>query len=55
MKISQKLMNKPVYLGLLILDLIKAAMYEFWCNYIKPRYDEKAKLYCIDTTASLYM
>ena len=49
MKISQILMNKLVCLGLLILDLIKAAMYEFWCNYIKPKYGEKAKLCYIDT------
>ena len=49
MKISQILMNKPVYLGLLILDLIKTSMYEFWCNYIKPKYGEKAKLCYIDT------
>ena len=26
-------MNKPVSLGLLISDLIKTVMYEFWCDY----------------------
>ena len=35
MKKTQKIMNKPVYLGLLILDIRKIAMYEFWYDYIK--------------------
>ena len=42
-------MNKPVYLGLLILELSKIFMYEFWCNYLKPKYGEKAKLRYMDT------
>ena len=29
-------MNNPVYLGLSILEISKALMYEFWHNYIKP-------------------
>ena len=40
-------MNKPVYLRLLILDLNKTAMHEFWCVYIKPKYGEKARLWYI--------
>ena len=35
MKKTQKIMNKPVYLGLLILDIRKIAIYEFWYDYIK--------------------
>ena len=31
-------MNKPVYLGLPILEISKTLMYEFWCDYIKPKY-----------------
>ena len=31
-------MNKLVYLGLSILDLSKILMYEFWYDYLKPRY-----------------
>ena len=31
-------MNKPVYLGLSILESSKILMYEFWCDYVKPRY-----------------
>ena len=29
-------MNKPVYLGLSILEISKTPMYDFWCDYIKP-------------------
>ena len=42
-------MNKPIYLGLSILDLSKAVMYEFWYDYVKPKYDEKSKLCYMDT------
>ena len=39
-------MNKPVYLGLSILELSKILMYEFWCGYVKLKYGEKLKLCC---------
>ena len=42
-------MNKPVFLGLSILQLIKILMYKFWYNYIKPKYGEKAKFCYMDT------
>ena len=29
-------MNKPIYLGMPILDISKTLMYEFWYDYIKP-------------------
>ena len=35
-------MNKPVCLGLSILEFIKILMYEFWYDYVKPKYVEKA-------------
>ena len=41
---TQILMNKPVCLGLSILDLSKTGMYEIWFDRIKSKYDEKAKL-----------
>ena len=37
-------MNKIVFLQLLILELSKILIYEFWYDYLKPKYDEKAKL-----------
>ena len=40
----QILINKPVYLGLSIPGLRKILIYEFWYDYVKPNYGEKAKL-----------
>ena len=37
-------MNKPIYLGMSILDISKTLMYEIWYDYIKPKYQGKAKL-----------
>ena len=42
-------MNKPVYLGLSILEISKTLMYEFWCDHIKPRYQDNAKPCYMDT------
>ena len=42
-------MNKPVYLGQAILNISKTLMYEFWYDYIKPMYQEKARLCYTDT------
>ena len=49
MKKTKVKMNKPVYLGMSILDISKMLMYEFWYDYIKPKYNEKAKLCYVDT------
>ena len=48
MKKTQILMNKPVYLGLSKLELSKILTYEFWYDYIKPKYNEKTKLCYMD-------
>ena len=34
-------MNKPLNLGLLILELSKILMYQFWYDYVKPKYGKK--------------
>ena len=42
-------MNKPIYLGQAILDISKTLMYEFWYDYIKAKYSDKARLCYMDT------
>ena len=49
MKKAKVIMNKPVYLGMSILNISKTLMYEFCYDYIKPKYGYKAKLCYIDT------
>ena len=42
-------MNKPIYLGLSILDISKITMYEFWYDYVKSKYEDRARLCYMDT------
>ena len=49
MKNTEILKNKPVYLGLSILELSKILTYEFWYDYVKPKYGKKAKICYMDT------
>ena len=51
MKKTEILMNKPVYWGLSILQLSKILMFEFWYDYVKQKYDKKAKLCYMDTNS----
>ena len=44
MKKTKVVMNKSVYLGQAILDISKTLMYEFWYDYLKPKYGDKIKL-----------
>ena len=49
MKKTRVKMTKPLYLGMSILDISKILMYEFWYNYIIPKYGDRAKLCYTDT------
>ena len=42
-----------MYLGLSTLELRKILMYEFWYDYVEPKYDKKAKL-CYIVTYSFF-
>ena len=54
MKKTKIKMNQPVYLGMSILNISKTLMYEFWHDYIKPKYQENAKLCYMDTMILCY-
>ena len=49
MKKTKVKMNKPIYLDLSILEISKILMYEFWYDYMKPKYDNDGKLCYMDT------
>ena len=49
MKKAKVKMNKPVYLGMSILDISKTLMYKFWHDYIKPKHENRSKLCYADT------
>ena len=54
MKKTSLTMDKPVYLGMTILDLSKTLMFDFHYKYIKPKYGDKAKLLFTDTDSFLF-
>ena len=54
MKKREFYMNKPIYLAQAILDISKTIMYEFWYDYIKPKYANNVEL-CYMHTDSFVM
>ena len=51
MKKTKVKKNKPIYLGMSMLDISKSLMYEFWYDSIKQKYQDQAKLCCMDTNS----
>ena len=49
MKKTKAKMNRPIYLGLSILEISKTLMHEFWYDYMKPKYNGNVKLCYMDT------
>ena len=49
MKKTRVKMNKPLNLGASILDVSETLMYEFWYDYLKPKYGDRVKLCYTDT------
>lgn len=51
---SKILMNKPISIGMAILDLSKVVMYQFYYEHLKPNYQNKIQLMYTDTDSFIF-
>ena len=49
MRKTEVFMDKPIAVEQAILDISKTLMYEFWYDYLKPKYQDNIKLCYMDT------
>ena len=49
MRKTEVLMDNPIAVGQAILDISKTLTYEFWYDYLKPKYQDNIKLCYMDT------
>ena len=54
MKKTKIKMNVPIYIGFAILEVSETVMWEFFYDYLKPKYGDKAKLYYTDTDSFIF-
>lgn len=47
-------LNKPIYIGMTVLDLSKYTMNDFYYNHLKSLYGEKVQLQMTDTDSFLF-
>ena len=49
MRKTEVLIDKLIAVWQVILGISKTLMYEFWCDYLKPKYQDRVKLCYMDT------
>ena len=54
MKKTKVKMNVPIYIGFTILEVSKTVMWEFFYDYLKPKYGDKMKLCYTDTDSFIF-